>query len=207
MRRPSLASTLAFSASILAAACGGSDGDPDAPPGSIDAPPGSIDAPPGTPDAPPGTFVLTSPAFAEGGTIPDENSCQGVNISPALAWTGAPAAQSFAVVFTDLSPATDFVHSVIYDIPSTATGLPEDVDNSYEPADVPGAHQTIGYDGSTRGYLGPCPGSTHTYEFRVYALDVATLPGATMATTRAQAVTLILEHDVGDAALSGMFTP
>jgi Raf kinase inhibitor-like YbhB/YbcL family protein len=201
MRRSRLA---LLALSLLVAACGGSDGDADAPPGSIDAPPGSIDAPPGTPDAPPGTFVLTSPAFAEGGTIPDENACAGANISPELAWTGAPAAQSFAVVFTDLS--IDFLHSVIYDIPSSATGLPEDVDNQYEPADVPGAHQTLAWDG-VRGYSGPCPGSTHTYEFRVYALDVATLPGATMATTRAQAVTLILEHDVGDAALSGMFTP
>ena len=47
----------------------------------------------------------------------------------------------------------------------------------------------------------------HTYEFALYAIDTATLPGATIATTRAQAVTLIQLHDLATANLTGTYTP
>src|SRR5262249_34244010 len=40
---------------------------------------------------PAGTMVLTSPAFAEGATIPTANMCDGANTSPMLSWTGAPS--------------------------------------------------------------------------------------------------------------------
>jgi Raf kinase inhibitor-like YbhB/YbcL family protein len=195
---------------LLVAACGGGDGDDgddadDAP--AIDAPPGAIDAPPDETDSQPAAFTLTSPAFAEGGVIPDENSCAGANTSPQLDWTGAPAGTlSFAVVFTDITPPP-LIHSVIYDIPGTATGLPADVEKVYAPTDVPGAHQTTAYSPTVRGYLGPCPGSMHTYQFELFALDVPTLPGATMGTTRSQAVALIDMHTLGSATLTGTFTP
>jgi hypothetical protein len=35
-----------------------------------------------------GVFQLTSPAFTEGGTIPDEFTCVGDDVSPPLAWSG-----------------------------------------------------------------------------------------------------------------------
>ncbi|MDX2093487.1 MAG: YbhB/YbcL family Raf kinase inhibitor-like protein [Kofleriaceae bacterium] len=161
------------------------------------------------PDAPVGTFTLTSPTIIEGGTIPLTHVCTnqgGQNRSPELAWTNPPAGtQSFAVVFTDRS--NNLVHSVIYDIPASATGLPADVDNVYAPPEVPGAHQTTGYDNATRGYLGPCPGSQHTYELAVYALSAPTLPNATMSTTRAAAVTAIMANDLGVATLTATHTP
>lgn len=193
---------------LALAACGGGGGDDEGDDTGDDAP--EVDAPPGAADAPEADadsddFALTSPAFAEGGVIPDENACVGSNVSPELAWTGGPAAQSYAIVFTDLD--NGLIHSVIYDIPSSATGLPAEVDNAYAPADVPGAHQPLAYDNDTRGYLGPCPGTTHTYEFELFALDVATLPGASEGTTRAQAATLINEHDLASTTLSGTFTP
>jgi Raf kinase inhibitor-like YbhB/YbcL family protein len=167
---------------------------------------GAIDAPPG------GTFALTSPTITEGGVIPRTHACaqaSGMNTSPQLAWTNAPVGtMSFAIVFTDIfNPAQPFVHSVIYDIPATLAGLPADVDKDYAPADVPGAHQTRGYNNTTFGYLGPCPNATHTYEFALYALPVATLPGATNATTRAAAVTAITANDLAVARLTGTFTP
>lgn len=166
---------------------------------------GGVDAS-GDLDAAPGSFTLTSPAFAEGGVIPDENSCNGANTSPALAWTAGPGGTlGYAVVLTDLS--NGLVHAVIYDIAGAALGLPADVDKTYAPADVPGAHQTRAYDNTTFGYLGPCPPNTHTYQFAVYALDVATLPGATMTTSRADAVAAIQQHDLATATLSGTFTP
>jgi phosphatidylethanolamine-binding protein (PEBP) family uncharacterized protein len=199
---------LGFATLCCLAACGGDEGNAiDASAGADAAgdAAGTIDAS-GDPDAAPGTFTLTSPAFTEGGVIPDENACAGANVSPALAWTAGPAGTlGYAVVLTDLT--NPLVHSVIYDIPGAGLGLPADVDKDYAPADVPGAHQTRAYDNTTFGYLGPCPGSTHTYRFDAYALDVATLPGATMNTSRTAAVAAIQMHDLGMASLSGTFTP
>ncbi|MDV7390508.1 YbhB/YbcL family Raf kinase inhibitor-like protein, partial [Arthrospira platensis SPKY1] len=118
-------------------------------------------------------FTLTSSAYQAGGEIPTAHSCFGANVSPELAWTGAPAeAQSFALFFTDLT--FDFDHSAIWDIPAALTGVPEDVDKQPMPADVPGASQAQSYAG-WHGYAGPCPPNMHTYRWILYALDVAAL--------------------------------
>jgi len=155
---------------------------------------------------PVGPLSLTSPSFASCAAIPAVNSCAGANTSPPLAWTGEPAgAQSFAIVFTDLS--ISLVHWVIFDIPATSTGLPAAVEHAYEPGNVAGAHQTAGYDGNTRGYLGPCPPSPHTYQLALYALDVAALPGASSQTTREDAAGTIMSHQLASATLTGTFTP
>jgi len=161
----------------------------------------AIDAPPAS------TFTLTSPTITEGMTIPVVHTCDGANTSPALTWTNPPVGtMSFAIVFTDKT--NGLIHSVIYDIPATLTGLPADVDKVYAPPDVAGAHQTTAYpqQNPPRGYLGPCPplaDPAHTYEFMLYAINAATLPGTTMATTRAQARTAILANDLGMVALTG----
>jgi Raf kinase inhibitor-like YbhB/YbcL family protein len=155
------------------------------------------------PDAPETGFAITSPAFMEGQAIPVVHACDGANTSPQLEWGTFDGALSYSLVFTDLS--NNLIHWVIYDIPASATGLPADVDKVFEPPDVAGAKQTVSFAGGVRGYLGPCPPNEHTYEYKVYALDVATLPGTSMATNRAQAETLILQHDLGSAALSGTY--
>jgi Raf kinase inhibitor-like YbhB/YbcL family protein len=150
-------------------------------------------------------FMLTSPAFTEGGAIPDPHVCQaddmvgdGIDQSPELNWTGAPAtALSFAVVFRDRSNG-DLVHWVIWDIPASETGLPEAVEDGFEPSDPAGAKQ------ANDGYFGPCsPASDNTYEFTVYAIDVAELPGLDEDSTRDEAVQVVEEHDLASATLSG----
>lgn len=157
-------------------------------------------------DVPGATLTLTSPAFTEGGAIPTVDTCQGANTSPQLAWTGAPTGtQSFAVVLIDVS--ITLVHWVIYDIPLTATGLPAAVDGVYAPGNVTGAHQTVSVHAPVVGYYGPCPPSKHTYQFAVYALDVATLPGASATTMRPEALAAILAHQIGSGTLTGTFTP
>ena len=175
----------------------GSSGDPDA------SEPDDSGNPPI--DATPNTFVLTSTAFTEGGSFPAANTCTGnINTSPPFAWTGAPAAaKSFALTLTDKT--NGLVHAVSYDIPKTLTSLPAAVEKVYAPASVSGMHQTTAYDDTTRGYLGPCPPTKHTYVFTLYALDVETLTDATMATTRDDAVALIGVHTVGSALLSGTY--
>lgn len=154
-------------------------------------------------DAATAAFALTSPSLTEGGSYAKDNTCTGANVSPALAWTPGPSAtKSYALVMTDKS--IDLVHWVLFDVPASASSLPADIDKSFAPADVPGAKQTSSYD-KTRGYRGPCPPEKHTYELALYALDVATLPGASEATTRAEAVSLIQQHDLAVAKLTATY--
>ena len=193
---------------ILVASCGGDDGSPAQNDAAVDGTgmPGddaAVDAP-----GMMGAFTLTSPMLTEGAMINIANSCEGPNTSPQLDWSGNNMnAMSFAVVMTDKS--NNLVHWVIYDIPASATGLPASVEKVYAPTNVAGAHQTLSYSMTpVRGYLGPCPpigGGAHTYELAVMGLDVATLPGTTMATTRAQAVPLITQHQTARAVLTGTY--
>ncbi|MBK9032330.1 MAG: YbhB/YbcL family Raf kinase inhibitor-like protein [Myxococcales bacterium] len=204
----------AVAASLMLAtlACGGDDGpgtatdaaavdaDGDAPTQPDAAAPDGAGA-----DAPAGTLALISPVITEGGVIPPMFSCRGTNVSPALAWTGGPTAPGYAVVLTDRS--NNLVHAIIWDVPGALAALPEDVDKLAEPLDVPGAKQPLAYDGQTRGYLGPCPGTTHTYEFALYAVDANPLPGLSLASTRAQVLAAITAHDTASATLTATFTP
>ncbi len=75
------------------------------------------------------------------------------------------ATQSFALVMIDDS--IDFVHWVAFDLPPETTSLPEGAsDQGLLPA---GTREANAY---CVQYCGPCPPNTHTYTFRLYALDV-----------------------------------
>ena len=110
-------------------------------------------------------------------------------------------------MLTDLSLTPVLVHWVIYDIPPTATGLPAGVENVYAPGNVAGAHQTVSVHAPTVGYYGPCPPAVHNYQFAIYALDTAPLPGASASTTRPEAIGEIQTHRLDSGTLTGMFTP
>ncbi len=206
--------TLGIALLATAFACGGGDDDGDGTQTPDAASGVTFDASQNTPDAmptptvdamPAGNFTLTSTAYADGGVIPRGHSCQGDNISPALAWENPPAGtQSYALVFIDVS--TNFLHSVMWDIPMSNASLPEDVDQAFEPADVPGAKQARSYLGS-RGYAGPCPGSEHNYEFRLHALNVETLSGLSQASTGSAAQSAIRAASIESAVLLGSFDP
>jgi Raf kinase inhibitor-like YbhB/YbcL family protein len=101
----------------------------------------------------------------------------------------------------------NYLHWVIWDIAAGTTALPPGMEKTANPAVPAGSKQVKSYDGQTFGYLGPCPPNTHTYEFAVFALDVATLPNLTTAATLAQAKKQILLHDLGSATLTGTYTP
>jgi Raf kinase inhibitor-like YbhB/YbcL family protein len=155
-------------------------------------------------DAPTGPLTLTSTVLAEGATFPADYTCNGVNESPPLAWINTPpGTQSLAVVMTDTT--INLIHWVIYDIPAPRAGLPEDVDKTYAPEDVPGAHQAKSFNAQVTGYLGPCPPQRHDYRFTLYALDVAVLPGTSETTTRTVLQALLNDHDVATATLAGSY--
>jgi Raf kinase inhibitor-like YbhB/YbcL family protein len=139
-------------------------------------------------------FTLTSPELADGSAFAAANTCDGANVSPALAWSGATA-PAYAVVLTDVS--IGLVHWIIDDV--AASSLPAGVEISAQPADVPGAHQAPSFDNTTLGYLGPCPPSQHTYRFVVYALD------GMLGPVDRTSVPAIEQHAMAQAALTGTY--
>src|SRR3954471_6811540 len=78
-------------------------------------------------------FTLSSPTVKPGSTLTDAQvfkgfGCEGKNISPALKWSGAPSGtKSYAVTVYDPDAPTGsgWWHWVVYNIPASATELPE----------------------------------------------------------------------------------
>jgi len=115
---------------------------------------------------------VTSTAFEEGGMIPAQYTADGADVSPPLAWSGIPeGTQSLALICDDPdAPMGTWVHWVLYNLPATMTGLPENVSADAELAGG-GLHGVN--DFRRYGYGGPAPPSgTHRYYFKLYALDM-----------------------------------
>jgi len=118
-------------------------------------------------------MLVTSSVFNSGGQLDDRFTQNGDNMSPGLSWTRGPSGtQSYAVLAEDagVNRHDPIVHWVIYNIPSTTTGLPQNV-----PTDATlenGAQQGKNVRGSA-GYIGPKPpaGQSHPYHFEVFALN------------------------------------
>ncbi len=113
-------------------------------------------------------------AFAPGAAIPRRHTCDGDDLSPALAWSGTPSsARELAVICEDPdAPGGTFTHWVIWGIPASTSALPEGVAVGEAVSGLGSARQ--GANGfHVRGYRGPCPppGKPHHYHFRVYALS------------------------------------
>ncbi|HXG40480.1 MAG TPA: YbhB/YbcL family Raf kinase inhibitor-like protein [Candidatus Limnocylindrales bacterium] len=144
-------------------------------------------------------FTLTSTAFPEGGSIPRKYTCDGEDVSPELAWTGAPDGTAALALIVDDPDARGFVHWVVVDLTGSASGaLPEGISAS------PDAPQQGRNDFGRIGWGGPCPPSgTHRYVFTLYALaEPLGLPG----TPRAGEVRRAMEGRVlGTATLTGTY--
>jgi Raf kinase inhibitor-like YbhB/YbcL family protein len=125
---------------------------------------------------------LNSPDFSSGGSIPKQFTCDGADISPALAWSDPPGGtQSFALIADDPdAPVGTWVHWVLFDLPTNARALPQNIPKQEQLAD--GSRQGRN-DFRKIGYGGPCPppGRPHRYFFKLYALDTKLnlQPGAT----------------------------
>lgn len=114
---------------------------------------------------------IYSPAFNAKDSIPSKYTCQGQNISFPLKWEGIPDdAKTLAIIFDDPdAPGMTWIHWVIYNIPASLSGLPENI----PPKEV---LPDLGLQGTNSwrkiGYGGPCPPSgTHRYFTKLYALD------------------------------------
>ena len=116
------------------------------------------------------SFTLTSPDIAEGQQLSSDFvfqgfGCEGGNVAPTLAWSGAPeGTESFAVTVYDPDAPTGsgWWHWFAFNIPADVSELTS--------GDVAGVQLTNDY--GAQGFGGACPptGEVHRYEFTVHAL-------------------------------------
>ena len=130
-------------------------------------------------------FALTSADLAPGARVGERYvfngfGCSGQNVSPALAWSGAPAGtKSFAVTVYDPDAPTGsgWWHWVVYNIPAGTTELPAGA-GAGASAGLPAGAVQGATDFGAAGYGGPCPpqgDAPHRYVFTVHALKVERL--------------------------------
>ena len=114
----------------------------------------------------PESVRVSSPAFEGGETIPKRFTCDGEDVSPALAFDGVPPrARELALVVED-PDADRFVHWTVLRIPPDTAAMAEG-------GVPPGSIETENSFGD-RGWGGPCPpegDDPHRYVFAVYALS------------------------------------
>jgi Raf kinase inhibitor-like YbhB/YbcL family protein len=167
--------------------------------------------PPAAPKAParPG-LTLTSPAFEDGGIIPNKYTQSDPNpVSPKLDWTNAPpGVVTYAIIMHDPDTAPnkkseDILHWMAFNIPGSASGVPEGLPAIATFPD--GGVQAKSFRGAV-GYMGPGAGAAgpyHKYTLELYALDIKLDLGPDA--TRADLLKAMDGHVLAKAALVGRF--
>jgi Raf kinase inhibitor-like YbhB/YbcL family protein len=146
------------------------------------------------PDRPPIPYIylppvpgitLTSDDVEHGGRLADTHHADsmgmsGDNLSPHLAWSGAPeGTQSFAVTLFDPDAPTGsgFWHWVLFDLPADVDSLPRGAGSGAK-AGLPSGAIHARNDTGGLEYIGAAPPEghgDHRYVFAVHAVGVPTL--------------------------------
>lgn len=162
-------------------------------------------------------MVLTIPGFPDGGHIDVRFSqaapgvAPGGGTSPAMTWANAPAGtQSFVLNVHDTDTVRnkttdDQAHWVVWNIPATASGLPEGVPGGSPLAD--GSYQISASGPMYRGPGAAASGPFHHYVFDLYALDIKldVTPSSDAFETRANVLKAIQGHILAKAIYWGLF--
>lgn len=159
-------------------------------------------------------MTLASSAFADGAKIPAKNTQAGEEASPPLTWSGAPeGTASFVLVVHDVdtaifpgAPGDDMLHWLLWNIPPTATSLPEHVPVASQLPD--GTRQISATGPYYRGPGAAASGPLHHYVFELFALDaMLDVPavGASPPQTRAAIAAAMAGHVRAKAAYVGLF--
>ncbi|MCB1725568.1 MAG: YbhB/YbcL family Raf kinase inhibitor-like protein [Gammaproteobacteria bacterium] len=141
------------------------------------------------------------------GGIPRRHTCDGEDLSPALAWSDVPdGARSLVLIVDDpdapdpAAPRMTWVHWVLYNLPPDSHGLDESTGAEALPA---GTGEGVN-DWKRTGYGGPCPPvGRHRYFHKLYALD-AILQGFDRP-TKAQVEHAMRGHVIAEATLIGTY--
>ena len=174
-------------------------------------------APAANPTPRPPAMELTSSAFPDGQDIPIRftqaapGAAPGEGTSPELSWINVPAGtQSFLLHFRDLDVARnrgteDQVHWLVWNIPGTATGLPEGVARGSQLPD--GSYQSSATGPVYRGPGAGARGPRHHYMFELYALDTMldVEPVEDAFENRRNVMEAVQGHVLGKAVYGGLF--
>ena len=156
-------------------------------------------------------LTLTTSAFADGAEIPDKYTQKAgpSAVSPKLEWSHVPMGTvTFALILHDPDVALqrktdDVLHWMAFNIPGTATELPEGVPATATMPD--GMVNAKNLRGGV-GYMGPgapAAGPHHHYTFELFALDTKLDLGPDA--TRADVLKAIDGHILGKGVLVGRF--
>jgi len=158
------------------------------------------------------TMTLTSTAWADGGQMPVKYSQAGDQMSPPLAWSGAPdGTASFVLLMHDVDAASgngtdDILHWLLWNIPASTHALAEGLAQGPQLPD--GTRQISASGPYYRGPGAAGAGPAHHYVFELFALDAAldVAPvGASPPQTRAAIVAAMAGHVRGKGVLVGLF--
>ena len=148
---------------------------------------------------------LSSFAFAIDGRVRLRYACDGIDISPPLAWFPPPeGTQSLVLLFDDPDgPGGTFTHWLLYDMPPGLRSLQEAIGRVIQ--ELPDGGLQGMTDFGTVGYRGPCPPreKEHTYVFHLYALDKEL--GLSSRARRADVFTAMEGSIIGYGSLSAVY--
>ena len=151
-------------------------------------------------------LTLTSLATPEGSIVAAQQLVEalgGENLSPDLAWTGAPeGTRSYAITCYDPDAPTGsgFWHWVAWDIPAATLSLPVGVareDSSLKQA--VNDFGNVGFDGPE-----PPAGPPHRYQFSVHALPTESL-GVEQGVPNVQARFAIFSQQLASTSLTARY--
>ncbi len=161
-------------------------------------------------------MILISANFSDGDYLGNDHilseaygfGCAGGNVSPQLAWSGAPEeTKSFALTCFDPDAPTGsgFWHWVVANIPPDIASLEAGAGNP--DGNLPAGALQVRTDFGAPGYGGPCPPEgdhPHRYMFTVFAVSMEELP--VTADTAAAVVGFYLNFNTLDkASLMGLY--
>lgn len=155
-----------------------------------------------SPSPPVPAMALQSAAFTDGQRLSTRFTADGPNLSPPLNWSGVPAGTKQLALICDDPDAPrpePWVHWVIYNLPPTTTGLPENM--------LPAAPTTPGLNSWNKtGYAGPSPprgSGPHRYVFTLYALDLP--PGLPTNLDKAELLNRMQGHILAQGRIQGLY--
>jgi Raf kinase inhibitor-like YbhB/YbcL family protein len=189
-------------------------------PGAGQPPPGGQRGAPGQPGGRGGgrgrgaiqLLTVTSPAFQDGGMIPAKYTQAGPEVSPPISWSNVPeGVQGFVLIAHDVDAAVapgtdDILHWMVWNIPGTATSLPEGL--AHGPELENGFRQISATGPFYRGPGAAAAGPAHHYVFELFAVDTpieVPAVGASPPQTRAAVLAAMAGHVKAKGALVGLF--
>jgi Raf kinase inhibitor-like YbhB/YbcL family protein len=160
-------------------------------------------------DVPRRGLSITSPAFEDGGMIPDRYTQDGEALFPPLEWEGVPeGTQSLALIIEDADAPfpRPLVHAVLHSIPPGLSGIQEGGLGMRQMRVSPLGFK-VGRNSVARpGWMAPSPipgHGPHRYAFQLFAVD--TVPSFPSPPGRGQLLRALKSNILAATRLIGVY--